>query len=305
MILMPDMEMLTQILCLCLPWDRAATAIPCSKINNTCCSLFVSKQNMTLINICAICAHCRPLLPGHVCSNQAAFAEHCVHNTHHIINEYSLIYFMNCKDSSAQSKIPCCTLSFIMESWHILSPLASGTSSMPISLALYLTPSPLNLPSRYSSVFSGTAKTNKTMSSTVKDQKILKFNPMSWSWHDHNHHPPPLTLLLFFLERDLGCGRGGGRGVRGGGCRWGCDAGIGGGGSAVLHLCRHGVERASLDEWTVGGKADGGSTFRGSEVNWTDESSTPTHTSCYLPGAEKRSGTVRVVREKKEKDRER
>lgn len=27
-ILMPDMEMLTQILCLCLPWERAATAIP-------------------------------------------------------------------------------------------------------------------------------------------------------------------------------------------------------------------------------------------------------------------------------------
>lgn len=31
MILMPDMEMLTQILCLCLPWDRAATAIPWNK----------------------------------------------------------------------------------------------------------------------------------------------------------------------------------------------------------------------------------------------------------------------------------
>lgn len=45
-----------------------------------------------------------------------------------------------------------------MESWHILSPLASETSSMPISLALYLTPSPLNLPSRYSSVFSNTKK---------------------------------------------------------------------------------------------------------------------------------------------------
>lgn len=28
MILMPDMEMLTQILCLCLPCDRAAAAIP-------------------------------------------------------------------------------------------------------------------------------------------------------------------------------------------------------------------------------------------------------------------------------------
>ena len=34
------------------------------------------------------------------------------------------------------------TFSFIMESWLILSPLASGTSSMPINLALYLTPSP-------------------------------------------------------------------------------------------------------------------------------------------------------------------
>lgn len=31
MIFIPDMEMLTQIRCLCLPWDRAATAIPWSK----------------------------------------------------------------------------------------------------------------------------------------------------------------------------------------------------------------------------------------------------------------------------------
>jgi hypothetical protein len=29
MILMPDMDMLTQILCLCLPWDREAIAMPC------------------------------------------------------------------------------------------------------------------------------------------------------------------------------------------------------------------------------------------------------------------------------------
>lgn len=58
----------------------------------------------------------------------------------------------------ARSVLWCCTFSFIMESWHILSPLASGTSSMPISLALYLTPSPWNLPSRYSSVFSSTGK---------------------------------------------------------------------------------------------------------------------------------------------------
>lgn len=35
MILMPDKEMLTQILCLCLPWDRAATAIPWWKKNKT------------------------------------------------------------------------------------------------------------------------------------------------------------------------------------------------------------------------------------------------------------------------------
>lgn len=35
------------------------------------------------------------------------------------------------------------TLSFIMESQHILSPWASGTGSTPISLALYRTPTPL------------------------------------------------------------------------------------------------------------------------------------------------------------------
>lgn len=28
MILIPDSEMLTQILCLCLPWERAASAMP-------------------------------------------------------------------------------------------------------------------------------------------------------------------------------------------------------------------------------------------------------------------------------------
>ncbi len=50
MILMPDMEMLTQILCLCLPWDRAATAIPWCKTDNThrCVFLlFVSKRHTT------------------------------------------------------------------------------------------------------------------------------------------------------------------------------------------------------------------------------------------------------------------
>lgn len=53
------------------------------------------------------------------------------------------------------------TFSFIIESWLILSPLASGTSSTPINLALYRTPLPLNLASRNSSVFSGLAAAEK------------------------------------------------------------------------------------------------------------------------------------------------
>lgn len=40
------------------------------------------------------------------------------------------------------------TLSFIMESQHILSPWASGTGSTPISLALYRTPTPLKRETR-------------------------------------------------------------------------------------------------------------------------------------------------------------
>lgn len=52
------------------------------------------------------------------------------------------IFFMKISNRRKEPLIPSCTLSFIMESWHILSPRASGTSSMPISLALYLTPSP-------------------------------------------------------------------------------------------------------------------------------------------------------------------
>lgn len=71
------------------------------------------------------------------------------------------MFYYSCKASRAHSEAPRCTLSFIMESWHILSPLASGTSSTPISLALYLTPSPWNLPTRYSSVFSVTVKATK------------------------------------------------------------------------------------------------------------------------------------------------
>ena len=46
------------------------------------------------------------------------------------------------------------TFSFIIESWLILSPLATGTSSVPIRLALYFTSLPFNLPKIYSSVFS-------------------------------------------------------------------------------------------------------------------------------------------------------
>lgn len=59
MILMPDMEMLIQILCLCLPWDRAATAIPWCEINITYCAVFSIFSKKT-----------RPLLWGHVYSKE-------------------------------------------------------------------------------------------------------------------------------------------------------------------------------------------------------------------------------------------
>lgn len=55
-----------------------------------------------------------------------------------------------------------CTLSFIMESWHNLSPRAAETSSIPISLALYRTPSPLNLFIKVASLRSWPAKTTRT-----------------------------------------------------------------------------------------------------------------------------------------------
>lgn len=97
-------------------------------------------------------------------------------------------------------------------------------------------------------------------------------NPICWSRHGSNPIFPSPTFLLLFLERDLGRGRSGGRGVGCRGCRWGRDAGIGRDGRAVLHLCRHGAEWASLVKLTVGGKAVGSSVFRGSEVNRTDDS---------------------------------
>lgn len=171
------------------------------------------------------------------------------------------------KDRNPQCQVWRCTLSFIMESWHILSPLASGTSSMPISLALYLTPSPWNLPSRYSSVFSSTVRKEekKCVPSLLKmdreSNKSIKLLSRSL-----------LTFLLFFLEWDLGCYRGGGRGCGCRDCSWGWDAGVSRDSHAVLHLCRHGVEWASLDKWTFRGKADGSSVFRGSEGNRADDS---------------------------------
>lgn len=55
-----------------------------------------------------------------------------------------------------------CTLSFIMESWHNLSPRAAETSSIPMSLALYRTPSPLNLLIRVASLRSWPAETART-----------------------------------------------------------------------------------------------------------------------------------------------
>lgn len=58
MILMPDKEMLTQILCLCLPWDRAATAIPWWKKNKT--HRFIFPLNTSFIKS----LYCvRPLCP--------------------------------------------------------------------------------------------------------------------------------------------------------------------------------------------------------------------------------------------------
>lgn len=143
------------------------------------------------------------------------------------------------------------TFSFIIESWHILSPLASGTSSMPISLALYLTPSPWNLPSRYSSVFSNTGKPNKRLISTRTRSKAPK---------SERYFSSP--LFFSFLNGTLEvAGEVGGVQV----------------GAAVTALASPGVGRpfstsadmvlgcASLDEWTVGDKAGSSSAVRGQQ----------------------------------------
>lgn len=60
MILIPDKEMLTQILCLCLPWDRAATAIPWWKKNKT--HRFIFPLNTSLIKSLYCVRPLRPLL---------------------------------------------------------------------------------------------------------------------------------------------------------------------------------------------------------------------------------------------------
>lgn len=66
------------------------------------------------------------------------------------------------------------TLSFIMESWHNLSPRAADTSSIPISLALYRTPSPLNLFIKVASLRSWPEKEEKWV------QKQARWSPVGF-----------------------------------------------------------------------------------------------------------------------------
>lgn len=147
-ILIPSREMFTQILCLCLPWERAATAMPYTHRTPQT----VSETNATEIL--------------HTTITQIHLINWKVKEVHmyYADMESKVAGFgmpsLNSRSVNYRARILgqpfwTCTFSFIMESWLILSPLASGTSSMPISLALYLTPSPWNLASRYSSVFSG------------------------------------------------------------------------------------------------------------------------------------------------------
>lgn len=80
-----------------------------------------------------------------------------------------------------------CTLSFIMESWHNLSPRAAETSSIPISLALYRTPSPLNLFIRVASLRSWPKNRGK------QDSEMEAFRAY-WLWIPT---APKLALLLY------------------------------------------------------------------------------------------------------------